>query len=108
MHFVECCKNGEKPASSFAYAGPFNEMVVMGNLAVRMQSLQKTLLWDSEQMKVTNIGPDEKLLTSRLLPFSSDIVTLRVERQAKEWVEWNAMEMCKEWVKHEYQNGWNL
>ena len=44
MHFVNCCKNGGKPASSFDYAGPFNEMVVMGNLAVRMQSLQKTLL----------------------------------------------------------------
>jgi hypothetical protein len=25
-----------------------------------------------------------------------------------EWVEQNALEMCNEWIKHEYQNGWTL
>ncbi len=108
MHFVECCKNGETPASNFDYAGPFNEMVVMGNLAVRLQSLKKTLLWDSENMKVTNIGPEEKIRTTKLSPFSSDIVTNQVERESKKWVEQNALEMSQEWVKHEYQNGWSL
>ncbi len=108
MHFVNCCKNGGKPASRFEYAGPFNEMVVMGNLAVRMQSLQKTLLWDSENMKVTNISPDEKLVTTKLSPYSSEIVTRRVDRQSKERVEWNAQEKCEEWIKHTYHNGWKL
>jgi len=83
-------------------------MVVMGNLAVRMQSLRKTLLWDSENLKVTNISSDEKLRTTKLLPFSSDIVSQRIERASKERVEWNAQEMCEEWIKHKYQNGWNL
>ena len=108
MHFVNCCKNGGKPASSFEYAGPFNEMVVMGNLAVRMQSLQKTLLWDSENMKVTNISPDETLVTTHLLPFSSDIVTQKVEGESKKTVKWNAQEKCAEWIKHTYKNGWSL
>ncbi len=108
MHFVNCCKNGEKPASSFEYSGPFNEMVVMGNLAVRMQSLQKTLLWDSDNLEVTNISSREKLVTTKLYPFSEDIVTRRVERQSKERVEWNAKEMCEEWIKHEYKNGWSF
>lgn len=108
MHFVNCCKNGGKPASSFEYAGPFNEMVVMGNLAVRMQSLQKTLLWDSENMKVTNISPDETLVTTHLLPFSSDVVTRRIEGESKKTVKWNAQEKCAEWIKHTYQNGWSL
>lgn len=106
MHFVNCCKNGGKPASSFEYAGPFNEMVVMGNLAVRMQSLQKTFLWDSENMKVSNLSPDEKLKTTKLLPFSSDVVTKKVDDQSKQEVEWNAQEMCKEWIKHTYRKGW--
>ena len=26
----------------------------------------------------------------------------------KEWVEQNALEMCNEWIKHEYQNGFQL
>lgn len=108
MHFVDCCKNGGTPASNFAYAGPFNEMVVMGNLAVRLQSLQKTLEWDSENMKVTNIGPEEKLRTAKLLPYSSDIVTLQVDRESTQWVEWNALEMSNEWIKHDYHNGYSL
>lgn len=108
MHFVECCKNGGQPASNFEYAGPFNELVVMGNLAVRLQSLKKTLLWDSKNMRVTNIGAEEKIRTARLLPYSSDIVTLNVDRDSKEWVEQNALEMCNEWIKHEYHNGWTL
>jgi hypothetical protein len=107
MHFVNCCKNGGKPASSFEYAGPFNEMVVMGNLAVRMQSLQKTFLWDNENMKVSNLSPDEKLITTKLLPFSSDVVTKSVDDQSKQRVEWNAQEMCEEWIKHNYRKGWS-
>jgi predicted dehydrogenase len=108
MHFVNCCKNNGTPASNFGYSGPFNEMVVMGNLAVRLQSLGKTLLWDSENMRITNIGSDEKIKTTKLLPFSNDIVTRKVDRESKESVEWNALEKCNEWIKHEYQNGWKL
>ncbi len=108
MHFVDCCKNGGTPASNFAYAGPFSEMVVMGNLAVRLQSLEKTLVWDSENMKVTNIAGDEKIKTLNLLPFSSPVVTRKVEQDSKKRVEWNALEKCTEWIKHEYQNGWSL
>jgi len=108
MHFVECCKDGGKPASSFEYAGPFNEFVVMGNLAVRLQSLQKTLLWDSKNLQVTNIGAGEKIRTTKLAPFSSDIVTRQVEREAATWVEQNALEMCNEWIKHEYHNSYKL
>jgi len=31
-----------------------------------------------------------------------------VEREAVQWVEQNALEMCNEWIKHEYKNGWKL
>ena len=97
MHWVKCCKEGGTPASNFDYSGPFNEFVVMGNLAVRMQSLQKTLLWDNENMKVTNIGSNETLRTTKLNPNGNDTE-----------IEWNALEKCNEWIKHEYHNGWKL
>ena len=80
----------------------------MGNLAVRLQSLQKTLLWDSNNMQVTNIGAGEKIRTTKLTPFSSDIITRKVEREAATWVEQNALEMCNEWIKHEYHNSYKL
>ncbi len=108
MHFVDCCKNGGTPSSSFEYAGPFNEMVVMGNLAVRLQSLKKTLLYDSENMKVTNIGADEKIKTAKLFPYTSDVISRQVDNQSRKWEEQNALQMCNEWIKHEYQNGWTL
>lgn len=53
MHWVECCKSGQQPASDFDYAGPFTESVVMGNLAIRFPNRQ--LLWDGQAMKVTNL-----------------------------------------------------
>lgn len=47
MDFVRACKESPEsrilPASNFEYACPLNEMVVMGNLAVRMQGLKKKL-----------------------------------------------------------------
>ncbi len=108
MHFVDCCKTGDKPASDFSYAGPFNEMVIMGNLAVRLQSLQKTLQWDSENLRITNISPNEELTTAELSPFASDIITRNIHRNSQKWVKWNALHMCENWIKHEYRDGWKL
>jgi len=108
MNFVECCKNKKKAASDFSYAGPFNEMVVMGNLAVRLQSLERTLLWDSENMKVTNIGSDDKIRTTELLPYSSDVISKSVDDKSRKSIEWNALEKCDEWIKPTYLNGWTL
>ena len=59
-------------------------------------------------MIVTNLSPDEKLVTTELFPFSSDVVSRNVDRQSKKRVEWNAQKMCEEWIKHDYKNGWSL
>jgi predicted dehydrogenase len=51
-------------SSPFSYAGPFTEAVIMGNLAIRSYQYydsaarsypgRKKLLWDAENMKITN------------------------------------------------------
>ncbi len=51
-NWIEACKGGEPATSNFDYSGPFTEMVVMGNLALKR--LGKKLLWDGENMKFTN------------------------------------------------------
>jgi predicted dehydrogenase len=65
MDWVRACKENPsgriKPASDFSEAGPFNEMVVMGVLAVRLQTLNKELLWDGPNMRFTNISENEQL-----------------------------------------------
>lgn len=53
MDWVEACKAGTQASSSFDYAGPFTEMVLMGNLCLFRPG--EKILWDGENMKVTNI-----------------------------------------------------
>jgi len=50
--WVRACKDGKPASTSFEYAGPLSEVVLMGNLAVRFPN--RILLWDGEKMKVTN------------------------------------------------------
>lgn len=52
MNWVEACKAGTQASSSFDYAGPFTEMVLMGNLSL-FQPGEK-ILWDGEKMEVKN------------------------------------------------------
>ena len=59
-----CKENKEnriKTKSDFSEAGPFNEMIMMGVLAIRLQPLNKILKWDGINMQFTNIGNDEKI-----------------------------------------------
>jgi len=53
-NWIEACKTGGKATSNFDYAGPFTEMVTMGNLAIRPENVGKKLEWDGENMRVTN------------------------------------------------------
>ncbi|NLG36258.1 MAG: gfo/Idh/MocA family oxidoreductase, partial [Lentisphaerae bacterium] len=52
QNWIRACKGGEPASSNFDYSGPLTETVVMGNLAMRYP--QKKLLWDGENMRVTN------------------------------------------------------
>ena len=71
--WVQACKEGygAYTSSPFSVAGPLTETVIMGNLAVRSYNHQepkangqgitfpgrKKLLWDGENMKITNFDP---------------------------------------------------
>jgi len=51
--WIAACKGGPASSSNFDYAGPFTEVVLLGNLAIR--SGDKKLMWDGPNMKVTNV-----------------------------------------------------
>lgn len=88
--WVEACKEGfgsskhKELTSSFDFAGPLTESILMGNLAIRSYNLRerngngfvypgrKKLLWDGINMKITNF------------------------------------EEANQFVKREYRNGWTL
>jgi len=61
--FFDACKAGkpEMALSGFAHSGPFTEMVLLGNLAVR---LDKKVKWDGENLKSPNT-PEADALVKR-------------------------------------------
>ena len=61
MDWVNAIKEGRQPGSNFDYAGPFTEMVVMGNLSLFFPG--QKLLWDGENMKVTNVEAANKYVS---------------------------------------------
>lgn len=53
MNWVNACKTGTQAVSSFDYAGPFTEMVLMGNLCLYRPG--EKIEWDGDNMKCRNI-----------------------------------------------------
>lgn len=110
MDWVAACKqtpeNRVELSSDFKEAGPFNEMVVMGVLAVRLQGLNKVLEWDGPNMQFTNLTDDEKVRTC-----IEDAFSIRDGHPtfSKKWTDpMPAKAFASELIKHTYRNGWSL
>ncbi len=59
------CKGQDTAMSSFDYAGPLSEIIVLGDIALLHPG--KTLLWDAKNMKITNDEAANKSLFMRRL-----------------------------------------
>jgi predicted dehydrogenase len=59
VEWMEACKGGPKALSSFDYSGQLTEMVLLGNLAVR---LDKKIKWDAKTLKATNAPEADELI----------------------------------------------
>lgn len=107
--WVRACKeskeNRVQSSSNFGYAGPFNEMVVMGVLAVRLQNLKKKLLWDGENMRFTNISDTEEL---SVITSNNFTITDGNPRFDTKYGKTNAKKTAEEFIKHNYREGWTL
>ncbi len=102
----ESAANRVMTKSDFSEAGPFNEMVVMGVLAVRLQALNKELHWDGPNMRFTNIGDDEMIKT-----VIKDGFTIKDGHPSfnKDYTDpVNAKQFAEELIKHNYRAGWKL
>lgn len=109
MDWIRACKespeNRVPTSSNFDYSGPLNEMVVMGNLAVRLQGLHRELQWDGEAMKITNLADDDKVSIVK-----SDTFTIHNGHPSfdTKHEDINAKKFAEEMIKHEYREGWKL
>lgn len=52
QNWIDAIKTGGKASADFDYSGPLTELALLGNLAKRFPDMK--LLWDNENMKVTN------------------------------------------------------
>ncbi|MDD4225431.1 MAG: Gfo/Idh/MocA family oxidoreductase [Mariniphaga sp.] len=107
--WIRACKespeNRVEGTSHFGYSGPFNEMVLMGVLAIRLQSLNKTLMWDAENMQFTNISSSEEL---RIVTSDDFQVIDGHPHFNTKYAKFNALETAGEYIKHTYRRGWDL
>jgi hypothetical protein len=105
--WIRACKEDKnarlEASSNFNYAGPLNEMVLLGVLAVRLQSLQRKLIWDGANMRFTNISPADEL---RILSKDKFEVLDGDPKFEKDYATLPAFEMAEEWIRHSYRNGW--
>jgi predicted dehydrogenase len=131
LDWVNACKTPDlrkKTASHFGEAGPFNEIVLMGVLAVRLQKLGKILQWDGPNMQFTNVSADEKVSTwSEMFDIGKMMAAANSAAKAgagakpaappaampgmpgfNDPSERNAKEFVASIVKHEYLNGFKL
>ena len=108
--WIRACKespeNRVETKSNFNISGPLNEVVVMGVLAVRLQTLNKELLWDGENMEFTNIGPNEEIRIVKKDDFKVVDGDPKFNKVYTDPV--NAQQFARELIKHNYREGWKL
>jgi len=107
--WIRACKespeNRIESTSNFAYSGPFNEMVLLGVLAIRLQGLNKVLKWDTKNMQFTNVSANEKLKVVSVDEFKVVDGHPHFNTQYKTF---NALEAISNYIKHPYRDGWKL
>jgi hypothetical protein len=66
VEWIEACKGGKPAGSNFDHAGPLAEAVLLGNVALRPEMKETVnrarLLWDSPNMKITNVPEANEFL----------------------------------------------
>ncbi|HYQ56878.1 MAG TPA: Gfo/Idh/MocA family oxidoreductase [Draconibacterium sp.] len=105
--WIRACKESKdarvEASSNFDYAGPLNEMVLLGILAVRLQSLQRKLQWDGPNIRFNNIGSSD---TIRILTRDQFEVSDGLPKFDNNYTSLPAQGTAEEWIRHTYRNGW--
>ena len=105
--WIRACKEDKdarvQASSNFNYAGPLNETVLLGILAVRLKSLNRKLLWDHANIRFTNIGYSDQI---KLLVENNFEIVKGDPKFQNDSVTLSAQETSEEWIRHSYRQGW--
>ena len=105
--WIRACKESRETrleaSSHFGYSGTLNEIVMLGVLAVRLQSLGRKLFWDGKNMQFTNIGYDDQI---KVLTRDRFEVVNGDPKFDRNYATLPAAQMAEEWIRHTYRDGW--
>jgi len=60
--WIAAIKAGKKSTTDFDYSGLLTEVMLLGNVALRMKDARTVLQWDGEKMEVTNLPEANKYI----------------------------------------------
>jgi predicted dehydrogenase len=66
--WIAAIKQGKKSSTDFSYAGPLTEMMLLGNIALKMQEQRAVLQWDAEKMEFPNFPEANQFLHMEYRP----------------------------------------
>ncbi len=109
LDWIRACKESPESrvetSSNFNYSTLLNEIVVMGNLAVRLQDLKRPLKWDGKNMKITNISDEDEI---RVVTSDKFTVIQGHPHFDTKYATIKAKPAAEEYIKHTYREGWEL
>ena len=105
--WIRACKEPAErrlqASSNFEESGPLTEMVLLGVLALRMQSLKRKFLWDGPNMQIANLDSGDVL---RILTKNEFEIVNGAPKINREYASLIAYETVQEWIRHSYRQGW--
>ena len=107
--WIRACKESPESrvetSSNFNYSAPLNEVVVMGNLAVRLQDLKRPLEWNGKKMEITNLKEDDEI---RVVTTDKFTVIDGHPHFDTKYETIKAKPAAEQYIKHTYRSGWTL
>ncbi|TKG92326.1 Gfo/Idh/MocA family oxidoreductase [Puteibacter caeruleilacunae] len=106
--WVRACKEGASnrlnASSSFDVAGPITEAIQLGNIAIRLQGLNRRLLWDGDNMQFLNLTDSDyiEIDESKVFQLNKGVPSFDIKRE-----RYNVKQLIEEWIRPTYRDGWN-
>jgi hypothetical protein len=63
--WIDACKTGQKSTTDFSYSGTLTEVMLLGNIAIRMQDKNTILEWDPVKMEFPNLPDANEFLQTK-------------------------------------------
>jgi predicted dehydrogenase len=105
--WVRACKENPEnrlvPSADFDSQAAITETILVGAIAVRLQSLHKKLEWDSAQMRFLNINQQEEF---EITTPQEMVVENGIPKFANEIAKYNAYRFVEQTVRPIYREGW--